>query len=976
MKKKILLLSFIILGLIGLQAQNPFFVGGYVTNLNGGAIANHQVFIISDSSSVIPFTATTTTNANGYYSFNNVVVTAPGLTVTYVVYTFDCNGVMHSQTVTNANPQNVLNFSICASNTTNSCNASFVAYPDSNALSNIVHFSNISTTTYLNTPIQYLWNFGDGTTSTLANPTHTYSPASATYNVCLTMTVVGSGAILCVDDYCQTLTVGQVSNACQNNFTFTHQLNNYSFTGYVASNYPTTYQWSFGDGTMGQGQYVNHVYTASNPSGPSTYTVCLFTTSIDPLTGSICTDSSFQTIVITNNQSNCNAGFIAYPDSLMGINSMHFTNTSTTNLSLSPMYFWNFGDGTTSNQINPVHTFAPNAQGYYNVCLTMKILNSAGVVECIDDFCQNVYVGTTQQNCQNYFTQAHQGNIYTFTGHVNNTNPTVYKWSFGDGTYGMGQNATHAYQPSSSGTATYTVCLITITTSSNTMGGSCTDTSCQTITISNTSTNCTAGFVAYPDSIQSNKYYFNNTSLTNLSYPILYLWNFGDGTTSTLANPTHIFQPNPVNGGVYNVCLTMKILNSAGVIECVDDYCQTIYVNGNQQNCNNDITHVNQGLNYVFTGHVNNTNPTTYSWNFGDGTTATGQNVTHTFAQPSTGVLGYTVCLVTVTSNGNGTACTDTTCQFVSINNTSGSIIQGHVYAGNYPVSNGYVILYQANNATMSYNVVDTLVLDTNGYFMYQYLNMPPQTPAFLIKAVLMPGTPNYNQFVPTFYNHAFNWFAATPVFPSASSVYYNINMIQIPVTASGTFTLSGNVMVLGTKSSGNSPISGVELILTEENDTPVKLAFSNTNGNFNFNNLQTGNYKLHVEIAGVNSTPYPISLSASNPNISNILITVSNNSAIITGVEDELNNKLSVSEIYPNPSSNEAFIEIKNRKAAKVEVNIYDITGQKVMSEVYSVDGNKVINLNENNLANGIYTVKIDNLKSGSIIRKLIISK
>ena len=132
----------------------------------------------------------------------------------------------------------------------------------------------------------------------------------------------------------------------------------------------------------------------------------------------------------------------------------------------------------------------------------------------------------------------------------------------------------------------------------------------------------------------------------------------------------------------------------------------------------------------------------------------------------------------------------------------------------------------------------------------------------------------------------------------------------------------------------------------------------------------------MHVEIAGVVSSPYPVSLNASNPNINNILITINNNAAVITGMEDADNLNLSVSEIYPNPANSEAFIEIKNQKASTIQLSIYDIFGKNIMTENYQIDGSKKINLNEKNLANGIYTVKIDNLKSGSIIRKLIISK
>ena len=60
--------------------------------------------------------------------------------------------------------------------------ASFTA-PASACVSTTVSFANTST----GTPTSYLWNFGDGQTSTLANPTHTYA-TSGTFTVTLTVT--------------------------------------------------------------------------------------------------------------------------------------------------------------------------------------------------------------------------------------------------------------------------------------------------------------------------------------------------------------------------------------------------------------------------------------------------------------------------------------------------------------------------------------------------------------------------------------------------------------------------------------------------------------------------------------------------------------------------------------------------------------------------------------------------------------------
>lgn len=873
MKKKILLLCFAFLSFISMQAQNPFFVGGYVTDLNGGAIANHTVYIISDSNSMIPFVATTNTNANGYYSFTNVTVPAPGLTTFYIVSTYDCNGVVHSSTVSNANPQNVVNFSICYSNTLN-CNAMFTALFTSG---NTVNFNDLST----GNPVSWYWNFGDGTSSTLQNPSHSYTLNGAVV-VCLTITTANN----CTSTYCDTIFV--------------------------------------------QGGSTN----------------------------------------------NCNASFIAYPDSLAGLNTLHFLNTSSsTYANYQIVYLWNFGDGTTSSAMNPTHTFSPNSSGVYNVCLTMKVLASNNTIVCTNTFCQNVTVGTSGTGCQNTITYINQGNLFTFTGSVNSNNPTTYYWNFGDGTSATGQNATHTFAPPSSGVNGYNVCLYTVTTNTNT-GTTCSDSSCQFVIINNNTNSCNASFVAYPDSLTGlNIFHFTNTSTTTyLNYQMLYLWNFGDGTTSTLQNPIHTFAYNPSTANVYNVCLTMKVVNALGTVICTDYYCQSITVGNSGNACSNSFTFTHQNLNYAFSGIINSGNPTTYNWNFGDGTTATGQYVTHTFTQPAAGSIGYTVCLITITSNNNGTVCTDTTCQFVTVNNTNGNVIQGYVYAGNYVVSNGYVLVYQANNATMSYVLVDTLALDSNGFFQFFYLNMPPTTPAFLIKAALNSTASNYSQFAPTFYQNTINWFTATPVFPSASTVFYNIYMIQMPTPSAGNGSVTGNVSQIGTK--GDFPLSDIELILTDENDSPIKINYSDASGNFSFTNLSMGTYKLHVEIAGVNYTPFPVILSSTNPNITNISVNVNNNGAIITGIENEVNNKSSISEIYPNPATSEAFIEIKNSRTDKIIISVFDNTGIRVSTEEYVVSGSRILNLNKEELSSGIYTVKIQTSNGFNSIRKLVISK
>ncbi|HWY35932.1 MAG TPA: PKD domain-containing protein, partial [Nitrosopumilaceae archaeon] len=62
--------------------------------------------------------------------------------------------------------------------------------------------------------------------------------------------------------------------------------------------------------------------------------------------------------------------------------------------------------------------------------------------------------------------------------------------------------------------------------------------------------------------VQFNSYYGNGTALT-------YNWNFGDGETSSLSNPSHVFR----HPGYYNVCLTITGTNS-----CSNSICNAVNV--------------------------------------------------------------------------------------------------------------------------------------------------------------------------------------------------------------------------------------------------------------------------------------------------------------------------------------------------------------------------------------------------------------
>ena len=257
-------------------------------------------------------------------------------------------------------------------------------------------------------------------------------------------------------------------------------------------------------------------------------------------------------------------------------------------------WLWDFGDGTTSNQQNPIHTYSPNTpSGFYWVCLTIQSINPNGNV-CTSIYCDSLYIQNIQANCQASFYYADLGNN---TAHFTNTSMPMmpppghiieFDLDYGDGTidYNIGGTTTHVY-PSS---GTYYACL--------TMWGQdssgtviCTDTYCDSVTVTPGGTPCQADFTYLQDSINiitnpngttsvvlGNIFYF-----IDLSMPIgmisTWSWDMGDfglgtyhqGTSSSSQFPVYEYDTS----GTYYVCLTITTL--IGGNTCSSTYCDTIY---------------------------------------------------------------------------------------------------------------------------------------------------------------------------------------------------------------------------------------------------------------------------------------------------------------------------------------------------------------------------------------------------------------
>lgn len=286
------------------------------------------------------FGTNATPSAANTLSVSNVVYNTPG--VYPVIFTVNENGCTATVTKTIEVWQ--------------SPNASLGTYPSSGCDPVIVTFSNTSTA---GTPMTYAWAFSDGSTSSLQNPTHTFSPPGVygfSLSVITNQKCIDTSQVLAVNS----ITVFPSPIA---NFTYTSATgqcfdnNNFDFTNTTFFPTPGVISWDFGPAASTPTSSAQSVSNLTfNAAG--IYSVVLIANEDG------CIDTATKVIEIYDNPVASIAPVIALGCDPMSI---HFSNTSTSSSPLT--YLWNFSDGTTSNQASPIHVFSP--PGIYTYTLTI-----------------------------------------------------------------------------------------------------------------------------------------------------------------------------------------------------------------------------------------------------------------------------------------------------------------------------------------------------------------------------------------------------------------------------------------------------------------------------------------------------------------------------------------------------------------------------------------------------------------------------
>ena len=373
----------------------------------------------------------------------------------------------------------------------------------------------------------HLWDLGDGTISYDEEPVHTYeSPGE--YSVSLTIS--GHDGVSTVDKpgFITARTISYPPNATISaDITSGASPLTVTYTG-TADEPVDTYNWFFGDGTTETGETVSHTYQspggydvtliASGPGGSDTVVNPAYITVTDPIIP-------------------LHASLTATPPSGVAPLTVSFMPETTGNVQ---NYLWNFGDNSTSVEVQPNHTY--DTPGEYPVSLTVS--GADGNYTAILDpkikvnRLTNPPLATISADISNGTAPLHVSLSANTTGVIDG-----YVWDFGDGSSSYDINPTHAYAIPGN----YTVRL----TISGPEGASEVRLPTPIMVLPGDKIPV-AGFSADPVS----GYAPLDVSFTDGSTGTVdsYFWDLGDGTVSDKKNPVHRY----TEPGIYTVHLQVS----------------------------------------------------------------------------------------------------------------------------------------------------------------------------------------------------------------------------------------------------------------------------------------------------------------------------------------------------------------------------------------------------------------------------------
>lgn len=390
--------------------------------------------------------------------------------------------------------------------------------------------------------LNYSWNFGDGGSAFIPNPSHQYT-TSGSFPITFSVTSTDG----CVTSQVNTIAINPLpvvsfsaNNVCLGNPT------NFSDGSTISLGSISTYSWNFGDGSP--------ISSFQNP--PHTYTTHgLYTPTLTAISNQNCS-ASFTSNVQVNA-----VPIVAFsPPSACVNTAIQFTNTSSIALGTITAYSWDFGNGVTSNLVNPVHTYTTFA----NYVITLTATSNQG---CVSNQTNNlgIYPFPAVSFTPNGNKCLNNQSVFTPNASIPGANSILsYTWNYGDGNISVVNSqsvAIHTY-------TLHNTYLVSFTARSN---QNCVSTVTSNVTVyPNPNALFTSSSFCKLDSTN-----FLNGSTISTGSISSYLWNFGDNTSgSSSVNPKHKY----LASGSYTVSLQANSTPEP-TLTCSSNVVNTVIIN-------------------------------------------------------------------------------------------------------------------------------------------------------------------------------------------------------------------------------------------------------------------------------------------------------------------------------------------------------------------------------------------------------------
>lgn len=463
----------------------------------------------------------------------------------------------------------------------------------------VIKFSDLSK----GNPKAWLWDLGNGITSTQQNPVTFYFDPG-TYTIRLRVINGTDTQTIVKQNYVTVYSLPEIKFGLSDSigcFPFNIRFTDLSIP---KSGEIKNLQWDFGDGTFSTAGIANHKYNVAG-----NFTISLIATNTFGCR-SLLSKSNLVKVL-----EGVSAGFGLQNDlSCSAPANFHFINTSKGNKIQS--YKWNFGDGKSDTVANPNHTYT--SQGSYSVGL--KISNADG---CSDSIYKTnlIRIGSVAASFSSADSVCEKSTIV-----FKNTSepvPTSVLWDFGDRSTSTLLNPTKSFDNA----GTYKVTLTSFF-------GGCVDVATHNISVLPLPS---AGFTT-SNILSTCKDPLAVNFKSNDQTLAIYQWNFGNGTTSDKSSPTYTY----TTPGLYNISLQVTSKNG----------------------CTNKLTRNNlvyfgppsvlriDGLPYrgcapyttKLSAPVDSPEPVvSYLWNFGDSTTSTQETPTHIWNKQGSYSISVTI---------------------------------------------------------------------------------------------------------------------------------------------------------------------------------------------------------------------------------------------------------------------------------------------------------------------------------------------